>query len=114
MSKRERPSHFFDDEEDEDYLIEASLENDKENDVVGFDEYMNQRPISKPQPSKSLDFVFVKKKTKVKLCVVANDLIMDDNDPFDDNDLFNLPELGGEELFTSATTTKPDTSLQPC
>jgi hypothetical protein len=49
MSKRDRPPNFFEDEDDEDYLIAASLENDKEqeNDMVGFEEYMNSK-TSKP------------------------------------------------------------------
>jgi len=46
-TKRERPTDFFNDSEDEDleYLIEASIENqnDKKNDVVGLDEYINQK-----------------------------------------------------------------------
>lgn len=44
--KRERPATFFDDEEEEDYLIEASLESKKENDLVGFDDFMSQKPTT--------------------------------------------------------------------
>lgn len=44
MSKRERPVHFFDEDEDEDYLIAASLENEKENEDVGYDDYMKHKP----------------------------------------------------------------------
>lgn len=47
-TKRERPPNFFDEEdEDLDYLIEASInnENNKENNLVGLDDYLNQRPI---------------------------------------------------------------------
>lgn len=40
MSKRERPPNFFEDDEDEDYLIAESLDIDKENDMIGFEEYM--------------------------------------------------------------------------
>jgi len=48
-TKRERPIDFFDEDEDDlDYLIEASIENDKnkENNVLGLDEYLNQRSTS--------------------------------------------------------------------
>lgn len=55
-TKRERPSNFFDEEdEDLDYLIEASIdnENNKENNLVGLDDYLNQRPIDlKPSKQK--------------------------------------------------------------
>lgn len=49
--KRECPPSFFDEEdEDEDYLIEASLENDKENDLVSFDTFMTQEPTTSTKP----------------------------------------------------------------
>lgn len=55
-TKRERPSNFFDEEdEDLDYLIEASIdnENNKENNLVGLDDYLNQRPLDfKPSKQK--------------------------------------------------------------
>lgn len=44
--KRECPATFFDDEEEEDYLIEASLESNKENDLVSFDDFMSQKPTT--------------------------------------------------------------------
>jgi hypothetical protein len=50
MLKRDRPIDFFDEEEDEDYLIVASIENDKENDIVGFDDYMSHKPAAAPKP----------------------------------------------------------------
>lgn len=45
-TKRERPADFFDEDDDDlEYMIEASIENDniKENDVMGLDEFLNQR-----------------------------------------------------------------------
>jgi hypothetical protein len=53
-TKRERPPNFFDEEdEDLDYLIEASIdnENNKENNLVGLDDYLSQKPTD-PKPSK--------------------------------------------------------------
>lgn len=47
MSKRERPPNFFDDEEDEDYMIAAALENDKENEDIGFEDYMTNKTNTK-------------------------------------------------------------------
>ncbi|KAG2212269.1 hypothetical protein INT47_001628, partial [Mucor saturninus] len=47
MSKRERPPNFFDDEEDEDYMIAAALENDKENEDIGFEDFMTNKPSTK-------------------------------------------------------------------
>lgn len=54
-TKRERPVDFFDEEDDDlDYLIEASIENDhhKEHAVVGLDEYLHQRSIGNDKPGK--------------------------------------------------------------
>ncbi|GAA5794914.1 hypothetical protein HPULCUR_000262 [Helicostylum pulchrum] len=49
--KRECPATFFDDEDEDDYLIEASLENNKENDLVSFEDFMSQKPTTvKPAP----------------------------------------------------------------
>ncbi|CEP12140.1 hypothetical protein [Parasitella parasitica] len=55
-TKRERPLDFFDEEEDDlDYLIEASIdnENNKENDIVGLDDYLNQRPSNEDKSGQS-------------------------------------------------------------
>lgn len=53
MSKRDRPSNFFEEDDDLDYLIEASIEHnaEKENEFIGFDDYMNQKPVA-PKPGK--------------------------------------------------------------
>ncbi|KAI8644150.1 hypothetical protein BD408DRAFT_413795 [Parasitella parasitica] len=56
FTKRERPLDFFDEEEDDlDYLIEASIENSssKENDIVGLDDYLKQTPGSNHKPNQS-------------------------------------------------------------
>lgn len=47
--KRECPPSFFEEDDDEDYLIQASIENEKENDPIGFDEFMSHKPaVVKP------------------------------------------------------------------
>jgi uncharacterized protein YgfB (UPF0149 family) len=52
MSKRDRPPNFFDEEdEDLDFLIEESIDHEKENEFIGFDDYMNQKPTA-PKPGK--------------------------------------------------------------
>lgn len=58
MSKRDRPDDFFfDDEDDMDYMIDASLEHDKEkdkeNEIIGLDEYMAHKPPVPEKPGKT-------------------------------------------------------------
>jgi U3 small nucleolar ribonucleoprotein component len=61
MSKRDRPTNFFDEEdEDLDYLIQASIDHDKENEFISFEDYMNQEPTApKPGNVETLFFAII-------------------------------------------------------
>lgn len=57
MSKRERPPNFFEDDEDEDYLIAESIDMEKEKEVMGFEEYMDKVDSAVKQTSAPLDYL---------------------------------------------------------
>lgn len=104
MSKRERPPNFFDDEEDEDYMIAACLENDKENEDIGFDDYMKSKPIiAKTGNDKIQTHVFY----LLTLNVAATGLSMmpDSLDQYD----YDFPIFDDETdaFFTPKEITKP-------
>lgn len=49
MLKRQHPHDFQEDEDDLDFLINQSIEHDKENEIIGFDDYMNSKPAATKQ-----------------------------------------------------------------
>ncbi|EPB93080.1 hypothetical protein HMPREF1544_00154 [Mucor circinelloides 1006PhL] len=86
-TKRERPTDFFNDSEDEDleYLIEASIENqnDKKNDVVGLDEYLNQKSSNE----KPCSYVLPTN----PFADSVDDFAQFDSNAFDEENLFDIP-----------------------
>lgn len=87
-TKRERPPNFFDEEdEDLDYLIEVSIdnENNKENNLVGLDDYLNQKPTDPKPNENSYNF------TNDSFTENFNDFDGFDNNAFDEENLFEIP-----------------------
>lgn len=50
--KRPHPHDFQEDDDDFDYLINQSIENDKENDIMKLDEYINNKATTTSKPGK--------------------------------------------------------------
>ncbi|KAI9486107.1 MAG: P-loop containing nucleoside triphosphate hydrolase protein [Benjaminiella poitrasii] len=97
MSKRERPPNFFEDDDDDlDYLIEASIENDT-NDIVGLDEYIKQKPQPSVNESSALTESFI------------DDVVMDAfDDDFGNDALF---DVNNPSTLTYPTTPPPTHSV---
>ncbi|KAI7903695.1 uncharacterized protein BX663DRAFT_551381 [Cokeromyces recurvatus] len=96
MSKRERSPNFFEEDDDDlDYLIETSIENNA-NDIVGLDEFMKQKPTFTSKPSENANNMLNDSLN------FNDDVIMD---TFDD-------DFGNDSLFdinNSSTLTYPST-----